>query len=263
MDSWGWRTATLAGIWVLSGDSIPWVQTTQERLNWAGEVWPKGRLDKCLKLQNIYGHHHPITTSLALTSTTRGKWRSSSPSTKDCPQHKKYFLFFREESGLEERSYIGPWSGSWTKRRWLRTSLTQEDTNSLLSFGFISALSLSYMPLVDINLEQPSFRERPQRSGWLRTWIPRVHSKLTQLLEISCSILPSQSTRMESGETRVSVINSCGNLVCNLCNRFLALRGKKFSWLQQVCSRFSRMEPWTLPSTPCRETYPIICLHAN
>lgn len=106
-------------------------------------------------------------------------------------------------------------------------------------------------------------RERPQRSGCPRTWIPRVHSKLTQLLEISCSILPSQSTRTESGETRVSVINSCGNLVCNLCNRFLALRGKKFSWLQQVCSRFSRMEPWTLPSTPCLETYPIICLHAK
>ena len=106
-------------------------------------------------------------------------------------------------------------------------------------------------------------RERPQRSGCPRTWIPRVRSKLTQLLEVSCSILPSQSTRTESGETRVSVINSCGTLVCNLCNHFQALSGKKFSWLQQVCSRFSHMEPWTLPSTPCHKTHPTICLHAK
>ena len=53
-------------------------------------------------------------------------------------------------------------------------------------------------------------RERPQRSGCPRTWIPRVRSKLTQLLEVSCSILPSQSTKTEAGETRVAVINSCG-----------------------------------------------------
>ena len=106
-------------------------------------------------------------------------------------------------------------------------------------------------------------RERPQRSGCPRTWIPRVHSKLTQLLEVSCSILPSQSTKTEAGETRVSVINSCGSWVCNLYNRFQALCEKKFSWLQQVCSRFSHMEPWTLPSTPCHKTHPTFCLHAS
>ena len=106
-------------------------------------------------------------------------------------------------------------------------------------------------------------RERPQRSGCPRTWIPRVRSKLTQLLEVSCSILPSQSTKTEAGETRVAVINSCGTWVCNLYNRFQALCEKKFSWLQQVCSRFSHMEPWTLPSTPCHKTYPTFCLHAS
>lgn len=145
-------------------------------------------------------HHHPITTSLALTSTTRGKWKilflSKHQGLSSTQETFSFFFFQREESGLEERSYTGPWSGSWTKRRWLRTSFTQEDTNSLPFFWFY----FSSKPVLDATCGhqfRATIPERPQRSGCPRTWIPRVHSKLTQLLEISCSILPSQSTRVE------------------------------------------------------------------
>lgn len=255
----------LTGIWVLSGELSQFHVCRQLRRGWPeqGKYGPRESWTSVLKLQNVYGHHHPITTSFIHINH----------------QRKMKILFLSKHHGLSSTQEIFPFlpRGVRTGRKITRWAMVRQldqekvveditHTGSHIQPPFFW-FYFSSKPVLDATCEHQFRatipRQRPQRSGCPTRWIPRAHSKLTQLLEVSYSILPSQSTRTESRETRVSVINSCGTLVCNLCNHFQALRGKRFSWLQQACSRFSHMEPWTLPSTPCHKTYPTICLHAK
>lgn len=103
------------------------------------------------KLHKAYGNSHAVATSVGCTPTTRGRQRSSfPPSTHNCPHHHKYsranILAAKRRQDWQKGHILGrgwlagPREGGWGHYvHW-------GDLNGFLSLGFISALSLSWMP---------------------------------------------------------------------------------------------------------------------